>query len=297
LQTSNVLLGYTLLIASIAQSRSPGLGLSVYHAVVVLNLNLVIALGGWPLLAAAVGLSANLLRSNRDSSFLHSLIIRSTLYVGHLIFTSAFGIWLYTTINQFDTTGSDCTSSTVYYAFGKRVYVDDYIFRRSWIAFYSILAIPFVNFLFVCLLVFLATALAVSLATFALILLLLVLTLAAGIALSPFVVFNLILNIFNNSFIRHPTFAFKWSALNHARAKLIWGGFVFFTPVFWMVWLTEGTIAVNNVGIGEGVWTFGQMAALIIAIPPTGKVVKETYLMLKDFHFSPVRYFQTLVRL
>jgi hypothetical protein len=135
---ANVILGYALIIASILQARIERLGLTVYHATVILNLNWVITFCSIPCFLYAL----------KQHTVKHTLW-KLCFLIGHLTFNGAFGLWFFITIDHFDTMEPNCTQSTLIDVLGKHVAFSNLTFRHVGIALYSILSFPLINYLFV----------------------------------------------------------------------------------------------------------------------------------------------------
>jgi hypothetical protein len=243
----NHIVGCALIVAAIVQSRT--FGLTVYHALVVLNLSLVITFSASPSFMIRDG-KTRVWGSLEN----HSFRFMAAWHLVHLSLTAAFALWFFADMVHFDKTGTGCPGSTVYYALGKHVHVGDPSFRRFWLGIYSIVLIPAVNFAFISAVYFMAFSLAFAMA----ILPIAVLVACVKIALGKT----------------------KSDVVYHAIFML----FVLVPPVF-MVVITERTIKINVVGMDEKLWTFGQTLALMVAIPPawkTWKLVKATFMRLNE---------------
>lgn len=249
----NLLLGCALIVSATVQART--FGLSIYHALIVLNLSWIIILSAAPTFMTIDNyqpLSTDLDRlRHRTWGF---MAIWYTLY---LTLTAAFGLWFFATIAHFDRTDAECKPLTLYYALGKYVHADNPAFRHFWIAMYSLVVIPVSNYLFVGLvfaLAFVASVFAAVVPTF------------------------LALTIFGGC-----TYCFGSTSVGVFEIEVLFNGipaFLVLIPSVIMVVVTEKMIAINTVGVDEKLWTFGQTLALMIALPPTlvaAKQAKKTF--------------------
>ena len=147
--------GMALLISAIIQQHA--YGLSVFHALIVLNLCWITVVGAIaPFYFLATLPDTNWMLSptgvtTKIARYVWALIAQ-------LIFMGGFGLWLISNIWTFDTTPGACTPSMVYYILGHLVHVTDRPFRRAMLALYSILSIPLVNAVIPMLLFFLVWA-------------------------------------------------------------------------------------------------------------------------------------------
>jgi hypothetical protein len=246
--TPNVILGCALIISSLVQART--FGLTVYHALIVLNLSWIITFS----------VTLSIFKSNNDGKAKSSPGFKrmGCFYIVHLSFYASFALWMFTTIKDFDHTGTDCTSSTIFYLFGHHVLADNPHFRVFWLVIYSILVIPLINLIFVAV-VFL------------------VITVVGAVPMIPVM---LVVSIIVRRQLR---------AVNTPRSLETIGmmsvpaSAVF--PIIIVIILTEKMITSNTVGPGENDWTFGQSLALFIAVPPAWGVIKQlkkTYRHIRD---------------
>lgn len=252
----NLILGCALIISSVVQALT--FSLTVYHALIILNLSWIVTFSAAPAFIISDNDKKRRIVGQLDN---HTYQLMALCHVGHLTLSAAFGLWFFSSVAHFDKSGNGCTSSTLYYALWENVHADNPTFRRFWLAIYSIVVIPAVNFLFVALTFFLAFV-------------------AAVCAALPLVL----------------TMSCCYSCLSDLKFQLI-GQFVaalmiLFPPAL-MVALTEKMISINKVGTDEKLWTFGQTFALLVALPPTwnsAKLAKRTFINIRTMiHVSPYR--------
>ncbi|TDL19199.1 hypothetical protein BD410DRAFT_447738 [Rickenella mellea] len=248
--TPDLVLGYSLFVSSIVQALT--IGLTVYHAVILLNLHLVIAISITPLLI----LSPNDEKANDKSQ--RAWKMTACFLMGHVCCAAAFGLWLFSTVRvrSFDRFTDDCESQTFYNAIVKIVNLDNPNFRRFWLGIYSILVIPGVNMGFLFLTYFVLFA-------------------ASFIAQMP-------LALLISNFL----YCTPWN--KERRIIMLMLSVLFFaalTPAMLIMVATERTIAANHVGDGERQWTFGQTFAVFVAIYPlmkAGKQLKATLTQIRN---------------
>ncbi|TDL21608.1 hypothetical protein BD410DRAFT_285402 [Rickenella mellea] len=244
--TPNISLGIALFISSIIQAHI--YGLAVYHALILLNLHLIIGFSVAPYFI----LSGND-KNNPDSikginpaygalAFLHTV---------HLCCAAGFGLWLFATIPNFDHASPNCTATTTYFVLGKKVAIASIAFRDSWIAIYSILVIPYFNA---------AILLVVSYGLYV-------------VAVIPLLIPAFIIGIIIG-------FVSWCKPIKRSSTELVLPlattFLVSLAPVALVVFLTEATVRINQVSNGENVWTFGQTIAILIAVLPLWRVFKQT---------------------
>ncbi|TDL21624.1 hypothetical protein BD410DRAFT_898729 [Rickenella mellea] len=243
--TPNIVLGFALLVSSVIQAHI--YGLTVYHALILLNLHIIIGFSVSPYFILSANDGGN--PENKENlGGLHPAHMRiAQLHVVHLSCAAGFGLWLFATIKHFDHSDPDCTSSTVYYALGKKVIVDHPGFRDFWIVMYSFLVVPVVNLIFLLFVYFI------------------ILLVSVGF----FLPIAFIVGVLGG-------------CIGVKTQYMVMGGrltFVFLaalTPGALILFLTEAMIKVNHVADGESQWTFGQTIALFIALWPLWNVYKQT---------------------
>jgi hypothetical protein len=212
--------------------------LSVYHAMIVLNLS-------WLNNATAViPLSLTLLATSfrREGMYTlwkseepnlksvrHSLIAELIACLLHFCIMAAFGIWLFSRISTFDKASSNCTPSTVFYFLGHDVPVTNKHFSNLWLYIYYYTLIPVVNVVTLLVLCFSPTLLLVHL-----------------------------LSRYTNQFR-------KGKVAGRAIKIIIGGAAAIFLELIIIIG-TEGTISRNTVAPGEHIWTFGQTLALLVMV-------------------------------
>jgi hypothetical protein len=247
----NIILGFSLVAASAIQARDKESGLSVYDALIILNMNWMISLSVLPITqlhasrlpgpvvrsfsqfsfnsgtnATDRHLKANHSIRHKIAEFLTQCPLIFYLFLLHLSATCAFGIWLFATMSHFDMTPTDCTQSTVYYLFGKQIHANNPTFCRVSLALYCIFVIPIIN-------------------CFAIYLIILAIRFCLQILLFPFA-------------LCLPRWFLDWHKQHHVAARLGFALFWTSWPLALLLAFTEKTVALNNLGSRRGEWTFGQ---------------------------------------
>jgi hypothetical protein len=243
------LIGCALLLSTVIQGAT--LGLTVHHALIVLNLNWIVGLSAllyvfiWTYNIVAAWFSMPLKRRPEDDEYDErtdrppsgrSLLYLSTL---HLCGTGLVGIWLWKTVKTFGDQ-QECTPLTVSGVFGKNISVLNATLRRVSLAIYWIAALPFVN--------------------------LLIVFLAALVAL------GLMACVYS---------AIRWLVFKN----LSWRTFSLFGGIFVIIllevaFIVDTEIMISRPGMealvkdGEGTWTFGQTLALVVLVVPLVETVK-----------------------
>lgn len=250
----NLILGCALIISSVVQALT--FSLTAYHALVILNLSWIVTFSAAP----AFIISDND-KNRRIFGHLEHRTYRlmALCHVSHLTLSAAFGLWFFSSITHFDKGGNNCIGSTLYNVLGGSVHADDPVFRRFWLAIYSIVVIPLVNFLFVAFMFLL------------------------GVVVPLFAASPLLFIVGGCCYCLG---SFKLQMMGRLAVALM----ILFPPAL-MVVLTEKMIAANQVGTDEKLWTFGQTLALLVALPPAwhaAKLAKETFTHIRTMiHVSP----------
>ena len=135
-----VLTGTALLIAAFIQATT--LGLSVYHATIVLNLSWLNNVTASAVLSFRWLLDAHRLQGTTDWQRIKSKEFAA--YNLHLSATGALGIWLFSDVIGFDLS-KQCSDSTVQYVFGHYPRVAAPASRITWLVVYTLAAIPLLN--------------------------------------------------------------------------------------------------------------------------------------------------------
>jgi hypothetical protein len=296
-----ILTGTALLIAAFIQANT--FGLSVYHATIVLYLS-------WinNITACAILLFHWLLDSIRirDTSNWQRIASKEfAAYSLHLSATGALGIWLFSDPLGFDT-AKQCSDSTVIYIFGQYPRVAAPHPRIVWLVVYSTAAVPILNWIATTFL--LAGSYVFIFIIFALV-----------VAFAPLycccccffpcvrrlvIRLPLISYVITRCFFRwvqawpkpEPTHAANPFAPTAEELNIPetvgWAIAMRFFPAGWIlfilivdIWIfvsMEKTIANNNVGSGEGQWTFGQTLALLVVVFPVMDVWRQAREMLNN---------------
>ena len=239
--------GMALIIFAIIQQHTQGL--SIFHALVVLNLCWITVFGSLiPLLVLVFSededvVTTKIVKHKSNGMFL--------LFIVKLMLMGGFGVWMLSQFSTFDSTPNPCTSSTVFWILGHYPHVTSRPFRKALLALYSLLLVPFVN-VFASILLLLPALLASSPVAF------LVRIIAASYIPSapPQRVFRLNFKVFYSASL----------ALQNAI----------------MVVTIEKTIQSNNVGSEEQKWGLGQTYAVMVALIPALEVCKQIFRLFKQ---------------
>ncbi|TDL21665.1 hypothetical protein BD410DRAFT_866666 [Rickenella mellea] len=240
--TPNILLGFAILVSSVIQAHV--YGLTVYHGLILLNLHIIIGFSVSPYFILSANDNINPMNRLGQNP---AHIRLAQLHVVHLSCAASFGLWLFVTINHFDHSDPDCTSSTFYYALGKNVSVNHSGFRDFWIVMYAFLVVPLVNLTFLLFMFFVISA-------------------------TSFV-FLVLVSVVVGVILALTLIKEKYLVMSGRLTVLFLAAL---TPGALMLFLTEAMIKVNHVAAGESQWTFGQTIALSIAILPLWNVYKQT---------------------
>ena len=156
--------GMALIVSAIIQQHL--YGLSVFHALIVLNLCWITVMGstasyyllravfkdpmpldpsGYPMPWYPNTMTEAEKKEEEEALILFYKFLAAL--VAKLMFMGGFGLWVISTIRTFDTLPGACTSSTVYYVLGHLVHVTDRSFCRPMLALSAIITIPVVNML------------------------------------------------------------------------------------------------------------------------------------------------------
>ena len=137
-----VLTGTALLVAAFIQATT--LGLSVYHATIVLNLSWLNNITASAVLSFRWLLDTHQLRGTTNWQRIRSKEFAA--YNLHLSATGALGIWLFSDVIGFDLK-KQCSDSTVQYVFGHYPRVAAPASRITWLVVYALAAIPLLNWI------------------------------------------------------------------------------------------------------------------------------------------------------
>lgn len=239
--TSSLLTGMALIISAIIQQHT--YGLSVFHALIVLNLCWIIVIGGYsPYHIVAVD------NNEANEGFIEkSMNLMFVVFVLKLMLMGGFGVWVIRDVLTFDSSPDACTSSTVLYILGHYPRVTSESFRRPMLALYSMLLVPVWNIIMPIILLFI-------------------------------VCIPMILPVFIVTYIdqasqswagryqpvvytpgqRYVTAALSWSLININ-----------------IIVSTEKTIQANVVDSEEQQWGLGQTFAVFVALIPIGGIYKQ----------------------
>jgi hypothetical protein len=253
-----VLTGSALLVASFIQAHL--FGLTVYHAVIVLNLSWLINLTAVISVMLRWGLDGNGMKGLSDWQKIKSREV--AMYTAHFCATGALGIWLFSNVDKFDIT-QKCSDSTVFYVFSHFVRVENPRFRIFWLVIYSLTAIPILNWcILICMLVF----------TFLVMYLVLVLIIVTSVC-----VFTPCVLCCCGAKRRGEADEAKDDSNLPDFTKSSVGLLVVLSLVLDVLLIvsTEETINHNTVGSGESEWGFGQTLALLVMLLPAIEVWED----------------------
>lgn len=225
-----LLIGASLLITAAVQLATSGL--TLYHAFIILLMNLLIAI--------TVTLPFNLRYMTRRASpnpnfwqhIKRSLPIFG-IYTVYLCFVGGFGVWVFTHLERFEDDPSLCTTSTTFYFFGHYHLVVDS--ATPWLAIYIIACIPILNFL--------------------------LLTAIFGIA-------SFILAIPLHGAASQLSASWPNAQQLPRHLILVLPVLITATCCALIIVAIESTVKGNNVSGEESDWTFGQILAIIVVLFP-----------------------------
>lgn len=238
-----LLTGASLVVSGIIQAKSEGL--TVYHALILLNLSWItvftavpttyalqlLFVFGIPGHAMPLGLKFKLIKARSWESHSHTAFQLTILHTLHLSVTAGFGLWLFSNIKDFDSTAGNCTSSTVYSVFGYYPVVVSARFRQCWLVVYGIASVPMLNL--------------------------------GVIVISMFFGFRagcIAISFVARAFEKDNVIGPLKCAIHVLPPALV---------LLLLIIGTERTVLNNNVGPGEETWTLGQTFTLSVALIPT----------------------------
>jgi hypothetical protein len=256
-----LLTGGALLISATIQATT--LGLSLYHALIILNLSWLTNI------TTVTSLFINNTIQSDPQPLLRWKIWKSTeymAYIAHFCATGAFGLWVFSDVEKFGVK-QECVSSTVYWIVGHGgIPVTNPGFRKFWLVMYSFGVIPVVNAV---LFELLNTAVLWPIFFF--------------IIVGILIMLERFMRCFCPSWIdRIPTD--PDDPINFRSAKALIGSIYILNPLILNILLiltTEKTIASNRVGPEEAYWTFGQTLAMIVALPYLIGVCKQLIMVIR----------------
>jgi len=241
--------GCSLILCAVVQAAKGGL--SVYHALIVLNLSWIISLSAFLHIVIALLNSFLALADpgngvpeaeevdELEASSTHAYVVPMSVF--HLSAMGTFGIWFWVTIDRFGDQ-PECTPATFSTIFGWDVLVMQSWLRCGSIALYSLVVVPFLNF------VILAGALVIGI------------LLVAHCVRIP----------------RRPEY----------RNALILIGGIFVMVLLEVVFIVDTELLVSRssklVKQGESDWSFGQTLALISLLLPLVETIHAGYKSLKE---------------
>ncbi|KAF8310941.1 hypothetical protein DL93DRAFT_2083863 [Clavulina sp. PMI_390] len=235
--TSSLLTGMALVISAIIQHNV--YGLSIFHALIVLNLGWIAIMGS--ILAIGPGLENRRLLQRRYDILMTVLWFKLSLMAG-------FGLWVMHNPAGYDRSPNSCTNSTVFWVLGKHCSVTSGPFRAILLTIYSLLLIPEFN----------AT---VALVGFILI--------AAPI---------LYLLDFTAELLKKyhaPVSITDLFPPKNEVSEEVAGTTLFLLVDSMFILTTEMTIRVNAVGSDENTWGLGQTLAVFVSLIPASSVIHQ----------------------
>ncbi|KAF9509364.1 hypothetical protein BS47DRAFT_1349376 [Hydnum rufescens UP504] len=256
---ASLLTGLAILVSAIVQART--VGLTVYHALVILNMSwitIVIAIVPYSVSLALILPHINMASAKEqlDRMFL--------VHVAHFSLTAIFGLWVFYDLKSFDTTPRNCTSSMVFY-FGRYFHVFDVPFQRLWKGIYFLAIIPILN------------------------------AAILTIALSPILFLSaFIMRMYEAAQGRMktpcPTPVPSLLPPSHKPPIAQQIGILLAASIVTTLLIvsTEKTIKANSVAPGENQWTLGQTFALLLTIPRVLEVVIVGRLRIRRLFRKPI---------
>jgi hypothetical protein len=242
--TSSIFItGCALITSAFVHARTEGL--TIYHAMIVLNLSWLNNFTAcFPLAASTLlHLSIEVRNPEEHRRTRRSLFKQLFPCLVHFTLMASFGLWVFSNPTRFDTTSPNCVDSTTFDFVGRDVLVTDRRFHNFWLTIYSISVIPVVN------LVPFATAFVLPTVIL--------------------VVIYLLIRYYD------PCGSREGDALD----GIFFGALALVIPPLVIRYVgipliisimvgTELTIARNNVMPGEDQWTFGKILAILLLIFP-----------------------------
>ena len=137
--SSSLITGMALIISAIIQQHTKGL--SIFHALVVLNLCWITVFGSF----IPVLFLADYDGQRNITIVTHKKTVMFLLFEAKLMLMGGFGVWMLSQSSTFDSTPNPCTSSTVFWILGHHIHVTSRPFRKALLALYSTLLVPGVN--------------------------------------------------------------------------------------------------------------------------------------------------------
>ncbi|TDL21951.1 hypothetical protein BD410DRAFT_275058 [Rickenella mellea] len=237
-------LGVALTVSMIVQART--VGLSVYYALVVINLCLVT-------INSLVPSSTQNLRKPRYEGDPVLSSERIHLYLDtYLSFVGGVMLWISVTLKTFDTTHPNCTTFTKYDILGGQIGADTPALFMIILIISTFFLIPFVNILtpYVTYVVFILT-----------------ITVAIWMLLMP-------IRYFKRAVIGLDRLGGLSRAISMALPDflVVLISLAILSPTVVMIFTTERTVAINNVGNGNNNWTVSQTTFLFISAIPFLKI-------------------------
>lgn len=239
--TPALLTGMALIVSAIIQQHK--YGLSVFHAMIVLNLC-------WITIATACGFFF----VAPDSTLITVSAVKHDLTVLKIFLLTilqcellgGFGIWVFSTIHTFDSSSHSCTPSTVVWIFGHHIPVTSIPFRRLMLALYWTTSIPgYGQF---------------------------ILFLSALICAIPFVALRILHEtVRGGSLIRALRIGSDFNTIISYNAVIAI-----------LILMTEMTIRSNHVTSEEQQWGLGQTCALMVTLFSTSGIVPHLLNMDDD---------------
>jgi hypothetical protein len=261
--SANLITGCAMIISGFIQAKT--IGLSVYHAMIVLNLSWMNTT--FSVISAAFACLTDWLDRGLENKRKGPRI--GYLGIIHLSLTGSFGVWVWREVDKFGDS-PECTPYLFTVFFGHDVSVLAKPLRRVYLIVFWVTAIPIVNILMVAIVTSIGAMVALLCLVSPLILLAYILDrcLSRHSKKSHANDANAVQGI-PITLTKHGLSLRGWVAKRVIRVGLPYLCFVAFIDVFFTI-DTELLVRRNQqfVQPGESQWTFGQTLAVIVAITP-----------------------------
>jgi len=245
---ASLLTGLALLLSAIIQART--IGLTIYHALLILNINWI------TIILTIVPYSVTLALTVSDKTTANARERLDYMFLAHIVHftsTAVFGLWVFFHLETFDITPMNCTPSTVFYL-ARYFRVVDGTFRRFWKAIYFVAVFPALN------------VIAVTIALYP-ILFLSAFTIRILEIIQAKMRKSTQRNILTPS--RTPSAPVNPLATRQKVCVLLAASLL----IALLIVSTEKTIHANSVAPGENQWSLGQTLALLLTVPRALDVV------------------------
>ncbi|KAF8310939.1 hypothetical protein DL93DRAFT_2157486 [Clavulina sp. PMI_390] len=240
---SSVLTSMALIISAIIQHSL--YGLSIFHALLVLNLCWIAFIGGW--LAVMPRLNGN----NTWKASMEKRIDQLELALIAMVYLMAgFGLWVMHNPIKFDTSPDSCTNSTIFWVLGTHVKVTSAPFRVVLLVIYSLLFVPIPEF-------------SLPLAT-----------MVFALVYVPVKYLMVIIAGVMRWYGTPSSITDRFPDSNEDSKDVMIAFTITFLGVMFIV-TTEMTIRANTVGSDENTWSLGQTLAVFVALLPMASIIHQ----------------------